>query len=75
MQVMVATAAVCSVLHRHIPTPWRQQGYEDTMLAMEHIRKPLAARQALTRSEAVLQKSPGYNGRGRFGTEKRDGPD
>ncbi|EEC9687157.1 ferredoxin reductase [Escherichia coli] len=36
---------------------WRQQGYEDTMLAMEHIRKPLAARQALTRSEAVLQKS------------------
>lgn len=57
MQVMVATAAVCSVLHRHIPTPWRQQGYEDTMLAMEHIRKPLAARQALTRSEAVLQKS------------------
>ncbi len=36
----------------------RQQGYEDTMLAMEHIRKPLAARQALTRSEAVLQKSP-----------------
>ncbi|EKK0889567.1 patatin-like phospholipase family protein, partial [Escherichia coli] len=27
------------------------------MLAMEHIRKPLAARQALTRSEAVLQKS------------------
>ncbi len=54
---------------------WRQQGYEDTMLAMEHIRKPLAARQALTRSEAVLQKSTGYNGRGRFGTEKRDGPD
>lgn len=53
----------------------RQQGYEDTMLAMEHIRKPLAARQALTRSEAVLQKSLGYNGRGRFGTEKRDGPD
>lgn len=36
---------------------WRQQGYEDTMLTMEHIRKPLAARQALTRSEAVLQKS------------------
>lgn len=27
------------------------------MLTMEHIRKPLAARQALTRSEAVLQKS------------------
>ncbi|EPN4406408.1 patatin-like phospholipase family protein, partial [Escherichia coli] len=24
---------------------WRQQGYEDTMLTMEHIRKPLAARQ------------------------------
>ncbi|ENC1831397.1 patatin-like phospholipase family protein, partial [Escherichia coli] len=36
---------------------WRQQGYEDTMLTMEHIRKPLAARQALSRSEAVLQKS------------------
>ncbi|EPO3226144.1 patatin-like phospholipase family protein, partial [Escherichia coli] len=36
---------------------WRQQGYEDTMLTMEHIRNPLAARQALTRSEAVLQKS------------------
>ncbi|EHY7644093.1 patatin-like phospholipase family protein, partial [Escherichia coli] len=36
---------------------WRQQGYEDTMLTMEHIRKPLAARQALTRSETVLQKS------------------
>ncbi|EFG8407055.1 patatin-like phospholipase family protein, partial [Escherichia coli] len=36
---------------------WRQQGYEDTMLTMEHIRKPLAARQALSRSETVLQKS------------------
>ncbi|ENI6328720.1 patatin-like phospholipase family protein, partial [Escherichia coli] len=36
---------------------WRQQGYEDTMLTMEHIRKPLAARQALSLSETVLQKS------------------
>ncbi|HFM3272143.1 TPA: patatin-like phospholipase family protein [Escherichia coli] len=36
---------------------WRQQGYEDTMLTMEHIRKPLAARQVLSRSETVLQKS------------------
>ncbi|EPO6309981.1 ferredoxin reductase, partial [Shigella flexneri] len=33
------------------------QGYEDTMLTMEHIRKPLAARQVLSRSETVLQKS------------------
>uniref|UniRef100_UPI00202D0D41 hypothetical protein n=1 Tax=Escherichia coli TaxID=562 RepID=UPI00202D0D41 len=34
-----------------------QQGYKDTMLLIEHIRKPLEGRQALTRSEAVLQKS------------------
>ncbi|MFN2054564.1 ferredoxin reductase, partial [Escherichia coli] len=33
------------------------QGYEDPMLAMEIIRNPLEARQALTLSEAVLQKS------------------
>ncbi|EOD2529967.1 patatin-like phospholipase family protein, partial [Escherichia coli] len=30
---------------------------EDTMLTMEHIRRPLAARQALSLSETVLQKS------------------
>lgn len=54
---------------------WRQQGYEDTMLAMEHIRKPLAARQALTTVRGGIAEKPGYNGRGRFGTEKRDGPD
>ncbi|ERC50394.1 phospholipase, patatin family domain protein, partial [Escherichia coli B94] len=51
------SGGLLSFYHRHIPTPGVSQGYEDTMLAMEHIRKPLAARQALTRSEAVLQKS------------------
>ncbi|MGI1288044.1 patatin-like phospholipase family protein, partial [Escherichia coli] len=50
------SGGLLSFTSAHIDT-WRQQGYEDTMLAMEHIRKPLAARQALTRSEAVLQKS------------------
>ncbi|EGO0804556.1 ferredoxin reductase, partial [Escherichia coli] len=50
------SGGLLSFTSAHIDT-WRQQGYEDTMLAMEHIRKPLEARQALTRSEAVLQKS------------------
>ena len=31
-------------------------------------------RQALTRSRGGIAEKPGYNGRGRFGTEKRDGP-
>ncbi|EFG5517375.1 phospholipase [Escherichia coli] len=47
-------------VHHHLQhgtDAWRQQGYEDTMLTMEHIRKPLAARQVLSRSETVLQKS------------------
>ncbi len=56
MQVMVTTAAVCSVSRWHIPTPGVSRAM-NTMLTMEHIRKPLAARQVLSRSETVLQKS------------------
>ncbi|MBA7898508.1 patatin-like phospholipase family protein [Escherichia marmotae] len=36
---------------------WYQQGYEDTMLTMERILKPLVARRNLKTSEIVLQNS------------------
>ncbi|WP_145539464.1 patatin-like phospholipase family protein [Yersinia kristensenii] len=36
---------------------WIEQGYQDTMAAIEHIRKPLQARQALRTSEAVIAAS------------------
>ena len=54
---------------------WRQQGYEDTMLTMEHIRNPPGGASGTDPVRGGIAEKPGYNGRGRFGTEKRDGPD
>lgn len=42
---------------------WSQQGYEDTIAAIEHIRKPLAARQTQKTSEEVLKTSLSENDR------------
>ncbi|MEL6058437.1 hypothetical protein J4G40_21560 [Escherichia coli] len=48
-----------NAVFQHIQSLPRGQQKEALLAsaALEHIRKPLAARQALTRSEAVLQKS------------------
>ncbi|MEQ9831384.1 patatin-like phospholipase family protein [Pectobacterium versatile] len=42
---------------------WSQQGYVDTMAAIQHIRKPLAARQTLKTSEDMLKTSLSENDR------------
>lgn len=40
---------------------WIQQGYEDTLAAIERIRKPLQARQSLRASEAAIESSLARN--------------